>query len=713
MKKIFMGLTIAALFAVTASFRTDKQGTEQNGLPADNPFNSVSTLPYQVPDFSKIKDADYKPAFEEGIQQQIKEIEKIADDPAAPTFDNTFIAMEKSGQLLKRVLNTFGMVSGANTDDTLQHLQEEMAPKLAACSDAMYLNANLFKRVSTIHDQLSSLDLDPESKKLVEVDYLKFVMAGAKLSDADKITIKKLNEEEAALSAKFTNQMVNGVKAGALLTNDSSLLAGLAQNELDALALNAKTNNANGKYLVPLQNTTQQPILQSLSDRATRQKIFEASWDRAEKNDSNDTRKVIVRLASIRAQQAKIVGYANYAAWQLQDQMAQTPQAVDSFLAKLVPSVRAKATTEAADIQQLIDQQKGGFTLQPYDWEYYSDQVRKAKYNLDDNEIKPYFELNKVLEDGVFYAANQLYGITFKERHDIPVYQKDVKVFEIFDVDGKPMALFYCDYFKRDNKSGGAWMGNLVEQSTLLGTQPVLYNVCNFTKPAAGQPALISFDDVTTMFHEFGHGLHGLFAAQKYATLSGTNVARDYVEFPSQFNENWALYPTVLKHYAVNYKTGEPIPQSLIDKIKNAASFNEGYGYSEILAAASLDLQWHSITDTNAVKDVDAFEKQALHKTGLDMPQVPPRYRSTYFQHIWGGGYASGYYAYSWTKMLAQDAYSWFLENGGLTRANGQRFREMILSRGNTEDYNVMFKNFRGHTPDIQPLEKDLGLPVN
>ncbi len=708
-----MVLTIAALFAITASFETGKQDTEQNGLPVSNPFSSVSTLPYGVPDFSKIKDADYKPAFEEGIQQQIKEIEKIANDPAAPTFENTFIAMEKSGQLLKRVVNTFGMVSGANTDDTLQHLQEEMAPKLAACSDAMYLNANLFKRVSTIHDQLSSLNLDPESKKLVEVDYLKFVMAGAKLTDADKITIKKLNEEDASLSAKFTNQMVNGVKAGALLTNDSTLLAGLAKNELDALALNARTNNANCKYLVPLQNTTQQPILQSLSNRTTRQKIFEASWDRAEKNDSNDTRKVIVRLASIRAQQAKILGYANYAAWQLQDQMAQTPQAVDSFLAKLVPSVRAKATTEAADIQKLIDQQKGGFTLQPYDWEYYSDLVRKAKYNLDDNEIKPYFELNKVLEDGVFYAANQLYGITFKERHDIPVYQKDVKVFEIFDTDGKPMALFYCDYFKRDNKSGGAWMGSLIDQSTLLGEQPVIYNVCNFTKPAAGQPALISFDDVTTMFHEFGHGLHGLFAAQKYATLSGTNVARDYVEFPSQFNENWALYPTVLKHYAVNYKTGEPIPQSLIDKIKNAAAFNEGYGYSEILAAASLDLQWHSITDTNAVKDVDAFEKQALHKAGLDMPQVPPRYRSTYFQHIWGGGYASGYYAYSWTKMLAQDAYSWFLENGGLTRANGQRFREMILSRGNTEDYNVMFKNFRGHTPDIQPLEKDLGLPVN
>jgi peptidyl-dipeptidase Dcp len=714
MKNAFMILTTAALFIATSSFENGKHtANKDNNLPASNPFSSVSTLPFQAPDFTKIKDADYKPAFEEGFKILMTETEKIANNPAPPTFDNTIIAMERSGELMKRVYYTFNMIAGANTDDMIQNLQEEIAPKRAASLDNIYLNTNLFKRVKIIYDQRSTLKLDAESKKLIEFDYQKFILCGANLSDADKETMKKLNEEEASLNAKFINQMVNGVKSGAFETNDAAQLAGLTQNELDALALNAKANNISDKYLVPLQNTTQQPILQSLSDRATRQKIFEASLNRAEKGDSNDTRTLIVRLASIRTQQAKLMGYTNYASWKLQDQMAQTPDAVNTFLAKLVPSVKAKAVLEAADIQTLINTQKGDFTLQPYDWEFYADQVRKAKYNLDQNEIKPYFELNKVLIDGVFYAATQLYGITFKERHDIPVYQKDVRVFEIYEANGKPLALFYCDYFKRDNKSGGAWMGELIPASKLLNEQPVIYNVCNFTKPAPGQPALISFDDVTTMFHEFGHALHGMFASGKYPSLAGTNnVARDYVEFPSQFNENWALYPSVLKHYAVHYKTGAPIPQTLVDKIKKSSSFNEGYEYGELLAAASLDMQWHTITDTNQIKDVDAFEKQALINTGLDMAQVPPRYRSTYFQHIWGGGYAAGYYAYSWTKMLAQDSYAWFEKNGGLTRANGQRFREMILSKGNAEDYNVMFKNFNGHVPDIKPLEKDLELPV-
>ncbi|HTB53549.1 MAG TPA: peptidyl-dipeptidase Dcp [Ferruginibacter sp.] len=712
MKKIAMVFTIVGLFAALSSFQNDEYNNS-NGLPISNPFSTVSTLPYQVPDFSKIKDADYKPAFEEGIKEQIANIDKIANNPAPPTFENTFVAIEKSGQLLFRVFNTFDLVVEANTDDTLQHLQEEIAPKLAATQDAVYLNTNLFKRIAAIYENLSSLQLDAESKRLVEHDYQKFVAAGAKLSDTDKAILKKLNSEEASLSAKFANQMVNGSKANALVINDSSALAGLSKNDMDAFAQNAQTNNSRGKYLISIQNTTLQAPLQSLAVRATRQQLFEASWNRAEKNDSNDTRAVIIRLAGIREEKAKLLGFPNFASWKLQDQMAKTPDAVDKFLQQLIPAATAKAKQEAADIQSLIDKQNGGFALQPYDWDYYAEQVRKAKYDYDENEVKQYLELNSVLENGVFYAANQLYGLTFKERHDIPVYQKDVRVFEIFDKDAKPMALFYCDYFKRDNKSGGAWMSNLVNQSKLLGTLPVIYNVCNFTKPAPGQPALISFDDVTTMFHEFGHGLHGIFATQEYPSLSGTNVARDYVEFPSQFNENWALYPTILKHYAIHYKTGEPIPQDLVDKIKKASSFNEGYELTELLAAASLDMQWHTITDTGSVKDADAFEKMALHTTGLDLPQVPPRYRSTYFLHIWGNDYAAGYYAYLWTKMLAQDAFAWFDENGGLTRANGQRFRDMILSRGNTEDYNVMFKNFRGHAPDIKPMEKDLGLPLN
>jgi len=704
-------IVTSAIFAVMLSNAQTNGSSMIKSLSSDNPFSKVSTLLYQAPPFDKIKDSDYKPALEEGIREQQEEIKKIADNPAAPTFENTIAAMEKTGQLLNRVNRVFSCITGANTNKTLQALKEEIAPQLAANRDAIYLNTKLFDRIQTLYTDRDKLKLDAESKRLLEYDYQHFVLAGAKLSDADKAILKKLNEEEATLSAKFTNLLLSGAKAGAVVITDSTKLAGLSQADMNAFAQNAKAKNLTGR-LIPLQNTTQQPVLQSLTDRATRQKIFEASWNRAEKNDINDTRSTITHLAAIHVEKAKLIGFANYASWKLQDQMAQNPEAVDNFFSKLVPSAIAKAKQEAADIQALIDAQKGGFQLQPWDWNYYAEQVRKAKYDLNEDEIKPYFELNKVLEDGVFYAANQLYGLTFKERHDIPVWQPDVRVFEVFDKDAKSFALFYCDYFKRDNKSGGAWMSNLVGQSILLGTNPVIFNVCNFTKPAPGQPALISFDDVTTMFHEFGHALHGLFASQKYPTLSGTNTARDFVEFPSQFNEHWALYPQILKHYAVHYQTGAPIPQSFIDKIKNAATFNQGYKLTELLAAASLDMQWHKIIDTAAIQTPDEFEKKALHTTGLDIPQVPPRYRSSYFLHIWSNGYGAGYYAYIWTKMLEEDAYSWFEENGGLTRANGQRFRDRILSRGNTEDYNKMFRDFRGHAPDIKPMQKALGLPT-
>ncbi|MBS1747252.1 MAG: peptidyl-dipeptidase Dcp [Bacteroidetes bacterium] len=701
-------------FAIAAlSFqKNNKQMESENDLPSTNPFSKPSTLPFQAPPFDKINNADYGPALEAGIQQQLKEIDAIAGNTAAPTFENTLVAMEKSGELIRRVNNVFNVVTGANTNDTLQALQEEIAPKLAALHDAIFLNDKLFHRVETIYNNLSNLHLDNESKRLVEYYRQQFLMAGAQLSDDDKNKLKSINAEEATLMAKFTNKLVNAAKDGALVVDDAATLSGLSATDKDAFAQDADARGLKNSWLIPLQNTTQQPALQSLSNRDTREKLFHASWVRAEKNDSNDTRTVILRLATIRAEKANILGFKNYAAWKLQDQMAKTPQAVNQFLNQLVPAVTGKAKQEAAEIQSLINQQGGGFDLQPWDWEFYSEQVRKAKYDLDENEIKPYFELNTVLEKGVFYAANQLYGLTFKERHDIPVYQKDVRVFEVFDANKEPLALFYCDYFKRDNKSGGAWMSNMVDQSKLLGTKPVVYNVCNFTKPAPGQPALISFDDVTTMFHEFGHALHGMFANQNYPSLSGTNVARDFVEFPSQFNEHWALVPKVLKNYAVHYKTGAPIPQALIDKIKKASTFNEGYALTEAIAAAALDMQWHTIPADTTITDVDAFEKHALQVTKLDLPQVPPRYRSSYFLHIWGNGYSAGYYAYQWTKMLEEDAYSWFEENGGLTRANGQRFRDMILSRGNTEDYNVMFKDFRGHAPDIKAMEKNLGLPV-
>ncbi len=676
----------------------------------DNPFFTQSTLPFYAPPFDKIKDTDYKPAIEEGMKQQLAEVEEIANNPAAPTFENTLVALEKSGQLLTRVSLAFNAVTSANTDSLLQKVQEEEAPKLAAHRDAIFLNPKLFGRVKTIYDQTDKLKLDHESQKLVSYYYKQFVHSGANLSPADKDKLKKMNEEEATLIAKFINKLLAGTKAGALVVSDTSKLAGLSSADIDAASQTADARNLSGKWVIPLQNTTQQPDLQSLNIRETREKLFENSWNRNEQNDANDTRKDIERIAKIRAEKAKLLGFQNYAGWTLENQMAKTPEAVEKFLAGLVPAATANARKEAADIQALIKQSGKDFELQPWDWNYYAEKLRKERYDLDDSQIKPYFELENVLQKGIFYAANQLYGITFKEIHNIPVYQKDVRVFEVYDKDGSPLALFYGDYFKRDNKTGGAWMDNLVLQSKLLGTKPVVYNVTNFVKPAPGKPALLSYDDVTTMFHEFGHALHGMFADQKYPSLSGTSVPRDFVEFPSQFNEHWALYPSILKNYAVHYKTGEPMPQELVDKIKKAALFNQGYDFTELLEAADLDMAWHTLPASAPEQNADEFEIASLKKDKLYLEQVPPRYRSSYFMHIWGNGYAAGYYAYLWSEMLDDDAYDWFLNNGGLTRENGDRFRKMILSRGATEDYSKIFREFTGHDPQIEPMLIDRGL---
>ena len=702
-----------AMLAIFAA--CNDSGKNSSSTSSDSTSNALlvrSELPYQAPPFDKIKDSDFKPAFEAGMKEHLSEIEKIASNSEAPTFENTLVAMEKSGQLLGRVNNVFSALTGANTNDGLQKLQEEVAPKLAAHMDAIYLNTQLFKRIQDVYSKKASLKLDAESAKLIEYYYQTFELAGAKLNDSDKTNLKKLNEQEASLSAKFSNQLLAAAKAGAVVVANKAELAGLSEGDISAAAQAGKDAKQDGKWILKLQNTTQQPMLQGLSNRATRQKLYDASFNRAEKGDANDTRKTISEIAKIRTQKAKLMGFANYATWKLQDQMAKTPVAVETFLSKLVPSATARANAEAADIQAVIDRQKGGFKLAAYDWDHYAEQVRKEKYDLDENQIKPYFELNSVLKDGVFFAATKLYGITFKERTDLPIYQEDVKVFELFEENGTSIGLFYCDFFKRDNKSGGAWMSNLVGQSTLLGTKPVIYNVCNFTKPSKGEPALISFDDVTTMFHEFGHALHGFFGSQKYPALSGTSVARDFVEFPSQFNEHWALDPLIFKNYAKHYKSGELMPQALVDKIKKASAFNQGYSLTETLAAAALDMQWHKLNANDPLQDVDKFETAALNKTRLALSYVPPRYRSSYFLHIWANGYAAGYYAYLWTEMLDNDAYSWFEENGGLSRANGQRFRDMILSRGNTEDYNKMFKDFRGHAPDITPMLKNRGLPA-
>ena len=702
--------TIAVVLAAGSALA----GAADSAFGPENPFYSPSALPFFAPPFDKIKDGDYQPAIEAGIAEQLQEVHAIANDPVPPTFENTIVAMEKTGQLLHRVLPVFEGVSGANTNPTLQRVEEEETPKLAALHDSIYLDARLFQRVSAIYQQRDALKLDPESKRLVEKYYQDFTHAGANLSDEKKAALKKLNEEEAKLSNDFKNKLLAATKAGAYSTTDKEALAGLSDAQLGSAAVAAKGRNQEG-WVIPLQNTTQQPALTQLNNGATRRALFENSWERAERGGENDTRDTVARLAQLRARKAELLGYPTYAAWKLENQMAKTPEAALKFMDALVPPATAKAKGEAKDIQAVIDadEKNAGqpaFPLEAWDWNFYAEQVRKAKFDIDESQVRPYFEIDNVLENGVFYAATQLYGITFKERHDIPVYHPDVRVFEVFNEDGRPLALFYCDYFKRDNKNGGAWMSNFVDQSRLLGNLPVVYNVANLPKPAAGEPALITFIDVVTMFHEFGHALHGMFAASEYPTLSGTSVARDFVEFPSQFNEHWASYPAVFDHFAKNYKTGEPMPAELVAKIKKAATFNQGYMLTELLAAAELDMQWHTLPVTAPLQVPDAFEKSALEKTKLAISYVPPRYRSSYFSHIWGGGYAAGYYAYLWAEMLDDDAFQWFQDNGGLTRANGERFRQMVLSKGNTEDLAKMYSAWLGSEPNTKPMLKYRGL---
>ena len=680
----------------------------------DNPFYAASSLPFQAPPFDKIKDTDYQPAIDAGMAEQRKEVRLIADNPEPPTFENTLVALEKSGQLFTRVMLVFNGVTGANLNPALQKVQDFEAPRLAAHQDAIFLDSKLFHRVEAIYKQRESSKLDPEQLRLVEYYYKEFVHSGANLSEADKVKLKKLNEEESTLTNAFTTKLLAATKDAAFVTTDKNALAGLSAAQLEGAQLAAKDRKVPG-YVIPLQNTTQQPDLAVLTDRLTRKTIFQNSWSRAERGGANDTREIIARLAQLRAQKGKLLGFSTYAAWKLEDQMAKTPEAALKFMDALVPGSTAHAAVEAKDIQAVIDakmaeQKKPGFQLEPWDWDLYAEQVRKAKYDLDEAQVKPYFELNNVLQNGVFYAANQLYGITFKERDDIPVYHPDVKVFEVFDTNGKPLALWYCDYFKRDNKNGGAWMDVFVNQSKLLGLLPVVFNVANFSKPAPGQPALISFRDVTTMFHEFGHALHGMFADTVYPSLSGTQVARDFVEFPSQFNEHWATYPSIFDHYAKHYQTGKAMPADLAAKIKKAEKFNQGYSLTEVLAAAELDMQWHTLPASAPLEKPDVFEVQALKKTHLWISYVPPRYRSSYFSHVWSTGYAAGYYAYLWSEMLDDAAYQWFEDHEGLTRDNGDRFRRMILSRGNTEDLGKMYAAWLGAEPSIEPMLKDRGL---
>jgi len=701
-------LLATAALAVATSVQAAAP-TASATLPASNPFARPSTLPLQAPDFSKIKDSDYLPALLAGMAQQKREVTTIANQTTTPTFGNTLTALERSGLLLERANLAFSAVNGANTNDTLQSADTKTSPLFAQHQDFIYLNAKLFGRVKYLHDHQAELNLNPEQAKLLDVYYKQFLHAGAELSGAKQTQLKAMNTRLSTLQTAFTQKLLAAAKAGALHMTDASALAGLSPEQLAAAQQAAKDRKVAG-YVVTLQNTTQQPPLESLTSHATRQALFEASLNRAEKGDANDTRALISELAQIRAKKAALLGYPTWADYTLYDQMAKTREAAIGFLDRLAPATSAKERQEATDIRALAAAQGANFQVTPADWNFYAEQIRKQRFALDSDALKPYFEFNKVLTDGVFYAANQLYGLTFTERHDIPTWSPDMRVFEVHEADGKLLSMFMIDPWKRDNKSGGAWMSNLVNQSYLRGTQPVVFNVENFAKPAAGQPALITFDDVTTMFHEFGHALHGMFAAQTYPTLSGTSVARDFVEFPSQFNENWALDPKVLTHYAVHYQTGAPIPQDFVDKIKRSRTFNQGYENGEVLEAARLDLDWHSLPAGAPRQDVDKFEAQALASGGFDTADVPPRYHSSYFLHIWSNGYSAGYYAYPWTRMLGQDAFAWFESHGGLTRANGQRYRDMVLSRGNTLDYGEMYRAFAGHDPEIQPYLDHYGL---
>jgi len=677
----------------------------QQPLPQTNPFANKSTLPFEAPPFDKIKDTDYQPAIEEGMRLEMAEVEKIAGNPDAPTFANTIQAMERTGVLLHRAQRAFNVMTQANTNPTIQKVQRDLAPKLAAHRDAIYLNRVLFTRVKTVYDQRDSLNLDAESRTLLDRYYRDFVRSGALLSDADATTVKALNAEQAKLQADFRNKLLAEANASALVVDNKSELDGLPEADIAAAAEAAKIRGLAGKYVIVLQNTTQHPAQPYLKNRALRERLFKVSSLRGHHGGENDVTEIVKRLTAIRAEGAKLLGFSNYAEYALGDQMSKTPDSATKLMTDMVPATLAKTRGEAERMQKLIG---SAFKLEPWDWQYYAEQVRKADYDIDQSQVKQYFVLDRVLQHGVFFAANKLYGITFKERKDIPLYQPDVRVFEVTDADGSPLALFYFDPFQRANKSGGAWTSSFVDQNDLFHTKPVVYNVENFAKPAPGQPALISLEDTTTMFHEFGHALHSMFSKVKYP--SSGNTPRDWVEFPSQFNEHWALEPSVFANYAKHYKTGQLMPKDLVDRIKRARTFDQGFATTEYLAAALLDMAWHTLPANTSIAEVDDFERAALKRFNIDVPEVPPRYHTTYFSHIWTQGYSAAYYAYIWSEVLDHDACYWFRENGGMNRANGDRFRKMILAPRGSDDLASLYRAFRGRDPVVEPLLIERGL---
>jgi len=679
-------------------------------LPASNPFAKPSTLQYGYPAFDKIKNEHFAPAFDEGMREQAAEIAKIANNKAAPTFDNTIVAMERSGQLLGRVRAVFYTLTGSYTNDTLQALDKDLAPKFAAHSDAIRLNPALFARIKTLHDKRATLGLDAESSFLLERYYKDFVRAGANLSAADKVKLKDYNGKLAALQTQFSQNVLKEVNASAFVVDTRAELAGLSEKAIDAAAAEAKKRGLDGKFVIPVVNTTQQAPLAVLTNRATREKLLTTSMIRGSRGGEFDNRDVVLQLAKLRAERAELLGYENYAAYSLEDQTAKNTTSVNKLLGDLTAPAVRNAKKEAAEIQAVIDAEKGGFQLAAQDWAIYSDKVRTAKYAFDANQLKPYFEFDNVLEKGTFFAATKLWGITFKRRTDLPTYDADVRVYDVFEENGAHLAIFVVDPYARPNKRGGAWMSSLVDQSFLLDKKPVITNNLNLTKPAAGEPTLLTWDEVRTTFHEFGHATHGWFSKVKYPRFSGTSVPRDYVELPSQVYEMWMAWPEVMASYAKHYQTGAVMPKELLDKLRASQKFNEGYRTTEYLAAAVLDQRWHQLGSKAIPTDVKTFEQQALKDAGLDFAPVPPRYSSTYFSHAMGGGYSAGYYSYLWAERLDADAGEWFKENGGLQRKNGDRFRNMVLSKGGTVDAVEMYRAFRGRDPVIEPLLERRGL---
>lgn len=712
MRKSFIAIAIGATLmtgAMTGCSSQDTKATNVAAVQTQNPLFQASTLQYQAPDFNAIKDEHFQPALEQGIKEQYQEILAIANNPAAPTFDNTIVAMEKSGALLNRASSVFYNLAGSNSNPTLRKIQGEMAPKMAAHSDNINLNPALFARIETIYNNRNNLDLTPEAVRLVEVYHQRFIMAGAKLTDEQKVKIRALNEEQSTLTNEFSQRLLRLTKDIAIVVDNKEQLAGLSDNEITSAANDAKAAGHEGKYLINITNTTRQPILASLENRELRQRIWEASANRGLKGE-NETASLVSRLAQLRAERAALLGYENWASYRLAPQMAKTPEAVYSMFGSMVPAVVANTEKEAADIQAMINKTGGKFELAPWDWEFYAEKVRQEKYALDANSIRPYFEFNRVLEDGVFYTLKELYGVTLKPRPDLPVYHPDVKAYEMFDADGSSMAIFYADYFAREGKRGGAWMSSFVGQSFLEGTKPVVVNVMNIKKAPEGQPTFVSYNEVTTMFHEMGHGTHGMFSKVTYPSLSGTSVSRDFVEFPSTFEEDWAAHPKVLANYAKHYETGKPIPDELLQKLLKSGSFNQGFDTLEYMAAALVDMEWHSLSPDAPLQDVATFEANALKKHGLNITAVPPRYKSTYFAHAFPGGYSASYYAYMWSEILAADAFAYVQTQGGLNRDIGMKYRKTIREVGNSIAPMEAYKNFRGQEPTTEGLLNRRGL---